>query len=165
MECEIMASEQSPGNTDALALERERLALDRQKVELEKQARERELQLRSEELELRRAEQGRARWLNPLFLGLIVAVIGLIGNMIVTFISGKQTRILESDKHRSALILEAVKTGDPDKAAANLEFFLEASLLRDPDGKLATYLKEREPGKGFSLPASPGRAVQDPIKQ
>jgi hypothetical protein len=158
-----MVSEQSPGNIDALALERERLALERQRIELEQQARERELQLRSEELELRRTEQVRAQWRNPLFLGLIAAVIGLIGNMLVTFLSGinerqktkrefEQTLTLESNKHRSALILEAIKTGDPDTAATNLKFFMEAYLLTDPDEKLATYLKERKPGTGGFLP-------------
>jgi hypothetical protein len=159
-----MDSEQSPSNIDALALERERLALERQRLELEQQTRERELQLRSEELELRRTEQVYAQWRNPLFLGLIAAVIGLIGNMLVTVISGynerqktkrefDQTLTLESNKHRSALILEAIKTGDPDTAATNLAFFLEAYLLQDPDEKLATYLKERKPGTGGFLPS------------
>ena len=50
----------------------------------------------------------------------------------------------------AAWILEAIRTGNPDRAADNLEFLLKAGLL--DNAKLECYLKERQPGKGPALP-------------
>jgi hypothetical protein len=46
-----------------------------------------------------------------------------------------------------------IKTANPDKAAINLRFLLDAGLIVDPDRreKLAAYLKNREQANGPSL--------------
>jgi hypothetical protein len=55
-----------------------------------------------------------------------------------------------------ARVLEMLKTNDPDRAASNLKFLLDAGLVSDTKTQesLATFLKKRDPGKGPSLPAS-----------
>jgi hypothetical protein len=56
--------------------------------------------------------------------------------------------------------LEVVKTNDPDKAATNLKFLIDAGLIADADVKkhIQAYLEKREPGEGIVLPsATPSR--------
>jgi uncharacterized membrane protein len=112
---------------------------------------------------------------------LAAAAAGL-GNVVVTLISSYQqlqleqhkatltqsinieqsrsTLRLEQSKSEAARILEVVKTNDPDKAAVNLRFLLDAGLIDDPDTRkhIQVYLDKRQPGEGFSLPS----AVQPP---
>src|SRR5713226_3840339 len=45
--------------------------------------REQELALKTKELILKDREQRYARWSNPVFLGLLAATVGLIGNLVV----------------------------------------------------------------------------------
>jgi hypothetical protein len=59
---------------------------------------------------------------------------------------------LEERKFQFSVLLEAVKTGNPDAARANLAAFLNAGFLDDPSGKLRAYLEVQKPGEGPVLP-------------
>ena len=55
-----------------------------------------------------------------------------------------------------------IKTGDPDSAAANLRFLLEAGLIVDSALKpsIGRFLERREPGRGPALPTPAGEGVE-----
>lgn len=52
---------------------------------------------------------------------------------------------LQRRKAQSDLILEAIKTGDPKIARANLRFFLQVGLVDDKDQKISRWLNSTEP--------------------
>jgi hypothetical protein len=62
---------------------------------------------------------------------------------------------LEEQKSHAAVLLEAIKTGDPDKAAENLKFLIRSKLISDPGGNIRDYLAERKAGDGAILPIPP----------
>jgi hypothetical protein len=105
-----------------------------------------ELALKREELELKKADVERqSRFWNqfsPVALALFATFIGLIGNLVVTFIQGRNNAEIESRKSQAAMIAEAIKTGDEAKAKRNLLFFLDAGLITDPDGRIRTALQQ-----------------------
>jgi len=149
-------------------LEQETLSLERAKLESENAFRERELSLKEKdyehrevELELRRKEQSGSGWRNPLVLAILAATIAACGNAVVTVVNGSLQRRLEDQRSEQARILEMIKTGDPDKAAKNLEFLLEAGLISDSQiqTELRKYLAERKPGSGPTLPTSSGSFI------
>jgi flagellar biosynthesis/type III secretory pathway M-ring protein FliF/YscJ len=87
----------------------------------------------------------------------ITAIIGLSGTIAVKIIEEKKialaTHQAQLDRE-TKLILEAVKTGNPDQAAFNLKFFIDFGLIRDPvlTKELQEYLKNRPPSSGPTLP-------------
>jgi hypothetical protein len=117
---------------------------------------ERELQLKESENEIKRAEHTASRWRNPLVISIFAATIAAMGNAIITFTNGKQQLDLENLKSEQARILEMIKTGDADTAAENLTFLLSAGLIADPKtfAKLSSFLKDRKPGTGPTLPSA-----------
>ena len=50
--------------------------------------------------------------------------------------------------------MEVVKTGDPDKAAVNLEILIKTHLIANPETRknVQEYLSERKAGEGLTLP-------------
>jgi poly(3-hydroxybutyrate) depolymerase len=149
-----MPSESDPSSADAAKLEFER----------EKWAAE--VALRTRELEIREREQHRSRWSNPLVLAILAAAVAAFGNLAVSWLNGSQQltaqqqsnraqEALEAFKADSARLLEMIKTHDPDKAAENLSFLLEAGLITNENTRklLTTFLAHRKPGEGPSLPA------------
>src|SRR5262249_44334972 len=66
----------------------------------------------------------------------------------------EQARGLEEGKAEAARILEMIKTGDPEKAADNLKFLLDAGLISDADRRknIQNFLAHRPAGKGPALP-------------
>lgn len=132
----------------------------REKWDTEVAFRERELALqereqvtRESELQLKEREHRRAAWRNPLFIAILAAAIAAAGNAVVTMVNGTLQRKIEDQKSEQARILEMIKTGDPDKAAENLQFLLDAGLITNPERaeKLRVFLAEREPGSGPTL--------------
>lgn len=120
---------------------------------------EQESALKAAEAELRQREHQQSRWRNPLLIAIGAAAIAAFGNIYVAVTNGKQGRDLEEAKAEQTRILEMIKTGNPDSAANNLRFLLEAGLITDPGRKAALerYLATRRQGSGVSLPsASPG---------
>jgi hypothetical protein len=57
-------------------------------------------------------------------------------------------------KAQSDLIIEAIKTGDQKRAAKNLSFLLNLSLLDDTDGKMRSALSHPEDGPYLPAPQS-----------
>ena len=120
---------------------------------------EQESALKVAEADLRKREHQQSRWRNPLLIAIGAAAIAAFGNIYVAVTNGKQGRDLEDRKSEQTRILEMIKTGNPDSAANNLRFLLEAGLITDPDRKqaLERYLAGRRQGSGVSLPsATPG---------
>jgi DNA/RNA endonuclease G (NUC1) len=154
-------SDQSSKDAD---IERATLALEREKHRDE-------LALRNRELDFKLAEQRKSVWRSPLFLAVVAGFVGLLSNALVALINGESERALEREKAaatsklerqkaEAGRILEALKTGDPDLAAANLELLLKTRLLTEEADSIAAYLKARKPGEGASLPAPTGTAMQ-----
>jgi hypothetical protein len=125
------------GDPDKPSLEESRFAQ-------ETADRDRELKLREREVSAREAELKRSRWWNPMVIGLFVATLGLIGNFTVALINNwntvrvakdndTATQAVERHRAQSNLVLEAIKTGDSNKACENLTFFVSLKLLDDED--------------------------------
>lgn len=150
--------------SENLELERQRLELEREKSDREAHAQERDAAIAEADLELRKAdfavrlaEHKRAGWRNPLVVAILAATTAAVGNAVVTIVNGSLARTIEAQESESVRILEMIKTGgDPDKAAKNLEFLLDAGLIDEPGRieRIRAFLKARKPGSGPSLPAA-----------
>jgi hypothetical protein len=114
--------------------------------------RRQELALKRDELELRSGEQKKSGWFSPLVLGVLAAVLGLFGNALIAVLNGWSQRDLAKLQAEAERILDVVKTGNPDTAAVNLKFLLDAHLIRDEGGEIGVYLANRDAGKGIALP-------------
>ena len=87
----------------------------------------------------------------PIIVGIVAALIGFMGNVIATYFQGRNSLEIERQKQQGSLIIEAIKTGNPDSAATNLKFLLEAGLINDPSGQLRRYISRQ--GQVPVLPA------------
>ncbi|CCH55898.1 hypothetical protein BN8_05196 [Fibrisoma limi BUZ 3] len=139
---------------------------EREKWETEKAFRDRELTLKEREqavkeaeLKLKTNDATTSAWRNPVVVAILTAAMAAAGNAIVSSINGSEQRILEKQRSEQTRILEMIKTGNPDKAAENLKFLLEAGLITDQSVKdsLRRYLAERRPGSGPTLPSEFGK--------
>ena len=92
-------------------------------------------------------------WLSPFVAALIAATLAALGNAIVTAITAANQVALEDRKAEQSRILEMIKTGDPDKAAVNLDFLLRTGLVTDEATvkALKKFLADRTPGQGPTL--------------
>ena len=126
------------------------------------------------ELELRTAELRQKNWdfyhpptsffslvRSPAVTAAIFASFATLGATAITLLSAASQR--ETDRQRLELqtILEMIRTGDPDKAAANVEFF--GGLVPSFAPQLQKYLAERRPSTGPALPP-PKKSSVDPPK-
>src|SRR5262245_1520933 len=125
-----------------------------------------EYELKEREIALKEREASRSRWSSPLVLAIFAAAAAGIGNAAAIWLTGVQQRQLEAEKSEqvrsieeakaeAARILEVIKTGnDPDKAAANLKFLLDAGLISDTPRRLSiqVFLDTRQAGQGPALP-------------
>lgn len=98
----------------------------------------------------------------PAIAAIIAALIALLSNIYATYITGANQITLEQQRLRENLILEFVKTGDRNKAIANLQFFLDAGFIDDPGGKILSLIKEK---KSPVLPSSVIGVVTDCMAQ
>lgn len=91
-------------------------------------------------------------------LGISVAIwaaaIAVLGNAVSTLVTTENEQVLQARAFEAERILEAIKTGDPDVSAENLEFLLRARLITDPATVkgVVGYLTSRERGEGVYLP-------------
>jgi len=133
-------------------------SFDREKLDIEMEFRKRELAVKEGELDLHRKEQAGSGWRNPLVVAIMAATVAAAGNAVVAVVNGRLERSLESQKSEQARILEMIKTGDPDKAADNLEFLLKTGLIDDAGRaeKIQKFLANRVPGNGPALPTASG---------
>lgn len=136
--------------------------LDRERWEFEKAAKLRELsvvereQLTKEgELEIKRKEQAASQWRSPLVVGIFAAAIAAAGNAWISYSNANSLRDLEALKAEQTRLLEMIKTGDPDKAAENLRFLINAGLIGDSSLRksVVEFLATRKPGSGPVLPS------------
>jgi hypothetical protein len=104
--------------------------------------RDKEFALKERELKLREKQAG--VWCNPVFLGLIAATLALSGNMYATWSQNKTAERQAHLKAQSDLIVEAIKTGDPKRAAKNLLFLIQLGLIDDSNGRMKTALSNPE---------------------
>lgn len=118
--------------------------------------------LKREEIALTRAERlckekelKAPVWLSPFVAALIAATLAALGNALITGLTSANQVALEDRKAEQSRILEMIKTGDPDKAAVNLEFLLQTGLATDKAtvAALKRFLAERKPGQGPTLAA------------
>ena len=128
------------------------LATDQQNADRDYELKKRELDLREEELR-------HARWFNPLFLGVVAASLTLFGNMLLSHQQQATALAQEHIKAQSNLILEAIKTGTPERAATNLDFFIDLGFIDDPNGRIKAYLAKRQ-----NVPVLPA-ALQQALEQ
>jgi hypothetical protein len=128
-----------------------------------------EYELRKREIELKERDASRSRWSSPLVLALLAAAIAALGNAAAIWLTGiaqrslettktEQARIIEESKAEAARILEVIKTGNPDKAAENLKFLVDAGLISDATRRtsIQEFLAARVAGQGPTLPPPVG---------
>jgi hypothetical protein len=112
----------------------------------------------------------RAHWwrkADPLVLAIIAGIFTLIGNMLVAVYNNNGTirqeeqknrnslsqierkasddLALERQKARYTLILQAIATNDEKIAQRNIEFFIDAGILDDPDKKIQQAIPKYKP--------------------
>jgi hypothetical protein len=100
-------------------------------------------------------------WNSPLVLAIIASAIGLIGNAVVavgnwetaTKKSADDLR-METLKQQSTLVLERIKTGDVDRARANLQLIAKPKLLGNKEME-AAILEATQPGPNILSPSLP----------
>jgi hypothetical protein len=117
----------SPRSSDGL--ERERWEAERAFREREIAVKEREQQSRDDELEIAKRAHAASRWRSPLIVAIIAASVAAFGNAVVAYTNNVEQRHLDAQQSEEARILEMIKTGNPDKAVANLQFLLQAGLI------------------------------------
>lgn len=134
---------------------------DRERFEFETRSWQFDYELRSREIAVKEREQSTSKWRSPIAVAIIAAAVAATGNAAVALINGNQQVAVEQSKAESARILEMLKTGDPDKAAKNLEFLLQAGLISDPDraALIKIFLANRPLGTGPALPSLDGKVL------
>jgi len=126
-----------------------------------------EYELRKREIDIKEREQSRSRWSNPVVLAVLAAALAGLGNAAATWLNGieqrnlesarsEQAKLMEETKAEAARILEIIKTGDADKAAANLKFLVDTGLISSADRikSIEAFLAHRPEGGGPALPGS-----------
>jgi hypothetical protein len=137
---------------------------------LEMKTKELNLRLRELDIQNKEYEAGhrpstfRITLTNPAVIAAAIAAWASLTAAGLTWLSGQisastqreaavQQAYLDRTKFQANLILDSVRTNDPDKAAINLQFLIDSGLLTgDIANKLESYLKNRRPGEGQALP-------------
>lgn len=121
---------------------------------------EREVVAREREVAAKEKESKKSRWSNPVFLGVLAALLALVGGVLAallalvgTFLSNWNARELEHQHSQSEIVLEAMRTGSPEKACTNLLAFVNLKLL-DDQGETIRKNCELSPATAPYLPAN-----------
>jgi hypothetical protein len=132
-----------------------------EKLNAEKEFRREEIELRKadqrrldDELAFKKVEAKRSRWWSPLVIAILGAALAAVGNAVVAWVNGRDQQAIEAQKAESERILAAIRTNNPDAAATNLKFLIDAGLITQAQDKISSYLKGRTPGQGPALPSS-----------
>nr|WP_299382240.1 hypothetical protein [Allomuricauda sp.] len=139
--------------------------IEEQKLNFEQLKFEKESSFREREIRLKENENKKVKWNDPLYIAVLVAVIGLLSNAGVAYINNEATLGIEEQKNEATLelekqkaeaarILEVVKTGNPDIAAENLKFLLETGLITKDSARISAYIDSLKPGEGVQLAVS-----------
>jgi len=109
-----------------------------------------EAEIKKQELELRKKEiensaeisRKRSKESLSLFIGVIIAIIGLFGNIVNNLIQGNQQEKLEKQKFEAELIRWSLESEDMEANRANLRFLLDGQLITDENGSLERMVKD-----------------------
>ena len=104
---------------------------DHRKRELD--LREREVAAREREMAAKQAEINKSPWLNPLVIGLLVAVIGLIGSVVVTQMNNQNSQSVERFRAQSSLVAGAITR---TKACESLHLLKDLKVLDDANNAI-----------------------------
>ena len=98
---------------------------------------------------------------------LIAGLVALTTAVITGIVSEHQLKLekaksdlqaqLDRDKFEFELIMQAVKTGNPDQAAQNLDFLVRSGLIAEYALPIRNYLTLRRPHEGKYLPPDGAR--------
>ena len=119
---------------------------------------EREVAAKEKEATAKEREVGRSRWSMPLVVGLLGTTAGLFVNVFVTSANNAASLSVERQREQSNLVLEAIKTKDPNDVCKNLVFFVKLKLLDDPNHAITDQCKSAPKG----LPSLPPATVSSP---
>lgn len=119
---------------------------EKHKFDVETRLKERELQLATDRL---RVESHR-----NILIGALVPIVIALMTAVPTYINSLNQQALQKATFEAQLIIDSVKTGDPNQAAENLAFLVRSGLLSgDTATRVEKYLQTRKPGTGRALPA------------
>jgi hypothetical protein len=137
--------------------------LEVRKHEADVAFRERAMKLQERELEAKLAEPKPSQWTNPLVLAVFGALITGMVSVINQVVTSHSQHVEDVQKHKvdmetevfkaeASRILEAIKPGDPDRAACTLTFLYGAHLITTPNLRefLDGYLASRPGGSGVA---------------
>jgi hypothetical protein len=118
------------------------LRLKEQEIKLK----EAEIRLKETEVRAKEQEIAAARRLSPVAVGIYVAALGLLGNLIVARWNNNSTVDVERAREQSALVIEAIKTnGDTKAACKSLMFFVRLGFVENKDNLIVgTCLNDQE---------------------
>jgi len=124
------------------------------KLEWERERFLKETALREQELSISH-KRLRAEIVRNVIIGALVPITLATMTALPSYLSAKSERALQKAKLESELIVQSVRTGDPDQAATNLAFLVDTGLIAGQTGQLIQrYLKRRQPGTGRALPVN-----------
>lgn len=138
------------------SIEVQKLYLMKRRADEEFRIKREELELKREELQARLEEQKQKR--RQISFPIIIAVIGILGTGVVTFLQGDQNRVLEKEKFHYQMILRGLEIEDQDGRANYLSFLTEVGLIEP--GPLANNIDSlvKDPAKIPLLPSNVRRA-------
>ncbi len=120
-----------------------RLELDQWRYEREFQIREKALDLETERLR-ESAHTTRSRLFSSRSLTISSLLAGVLGTFLGATIQGFFNLDLEVKKLESSLIIQAIKTGNNEESAKNLNFLVSAGFIDDPENKITSLIKSSE---------------------
>jgi hypothetical protein len=129
----------------------QRLEIKRRELDLK----EREVSAKEREVEVRQRELNRTRWWNPITLGVVAGVVGLLANAAVAYINNRATRDVERMRAQAELALDAIRTGtgNTDAACKNLLFLVNLRMVDDLNSTIRSQCEGAKTGPP-SLPSS-----------
>ena len=75
--------------------------------------------------------------------GIIAALVAFLGNVVVTYVQGRNQLRIEKSQHESALITKAI-TDDLETTTRMFKFYLGAGLVSDEEGRIAKFIENQE---------------------
>jgi lysozyme len=120
--------------------------VDFKRAELLLKAKENDIKEQGLNLQIK---ERREFWRSPVIISIAVGSIGLFGNIWATLYSGHSQRTLEDVRRSSQLVIESVKTADPEKAYKMLSFLKNQKLI-----EIDLQLLEKDPSQTPFLPTA-----------
>jgi type IV secretory pathway VirJ component len=113
-------------------IELKKIEIEVKRLETEARSRDREIELKVEELKIQGQDlQERRRFFrSPIIIGILMTFLGFVVSATLEWFKAEKSL-------KSNLILQTIKTGNSAEAVRNLQFLVEAGLIKDDDGTLA----------------------------